>query len=96
MKVKDIKRKQKLCYIGILPCCRIADIVYQVRQVQLSSGRCVLCVWVSRDPDDAVTDGGNCMTLTSSFNSTVDNSLGQVILLISLTSQLSGNNLDLF
>ncbi|PNF14942.1 hypothetical protein B7P43_G01558 [Cryptotermes secundus] len=58
------------------------DIVYRVRGVVLSCGRCVYCVWVSRDPEEMGEGGRYCggnLTLTSSFNSTVDNSLGQAI-----------------
>ena len=57
------------------------DIVYRVRGVALSCGRLVYCVWVSRDPEEMGEGGRYCggnLTLTSSFNSTVDNSLGQV------------------
>ncbi|KAK7861668.1 hypothetical protein R5R35_005350 [Gryllus longicercus] len=58
------------------------DIVYRVRGVVLSSGRVVYCVWVSRDPEEVAEGGragGGNLTLTSSFNSTIDNSLGQAI-----------------
>ncbi|PSN52338.1 hypothetical protein C0J52_11417 [Blattella germanica] len=58
------------------------DIVYRVRGVALSCGRLVYCVWVSRDPEEMGEGGRYCggnLTLTSSFNSTVDNSLGQAI-----------------
>jgi PAS domain-containing serine/threonine kinase len=61
-----------------------ADIVYRVRGVMLSCGKLVYCVWVSRDPEEMGEGGRYCggnLTLTSSFNSTVDNSLGQVKLL---------------
>ena len=58
-----------------------SDIVYRVRGVALSCGRLVYCVWVSRDPEEMGEGGRHCggnLTLTSSLNSTVDNSLGQV------------------
>lgn len=58
-----------------------SDIVYRVRGMALSCGRLVYCVWVSRDPEEMGEGGRYCggnLTLTSSFNSTVDNSLGQV------------------
>ncbi|XP_068085180.1 PAS domain-containing serine/threonine-protein kinase [Anabrus simplex] len=58
------------------------DVLYRVRGIILSSGRTVYCVWVSRDPEELGEGGRNCagnLTLTSSFNSTVDNSLGQAI-----------------
>ncbi|XP_021932222.1 PAS domain-containing serine/threonine-protein kinase isoform X4 [Zootermopsis nevadensis] len=58
------------------------DIVYRVRGMALSCGRLVYCVWVSRDPEEMGEGGRYCggnLTLTSSFNSTVDNSLGQAI-----------------
>ncbi|XP_069682889.1 PAS domain-containing serine/threonine-protein kinase isoform X2 [Periplaneta americana] len=58
------------------------DIVYRVRGVALACGRLVYCVWVSRDPEEIGEGGRYCggnLTLTSSFNSTIDNSLGQAI-----------------
>ncbi|XP_049954466.1 PAS domain-containing serine/threonine-protein kinase isoform X2 [Schistocerca serialis cubense] len=57
------------------------DIVYRVRAVVLVCGRLVYCVWISRDPEEIAEGGRTCgnLTLTSSFNSTVDNSLGQAI-----------------
>jgi PAS domain-containing serine/threonine kinase len=62
-----------------------SDIVYRVRGMALSCGRLVFCVWVLRDPEEMVEGGQYCggnLTLTSSFNSTVDNSLGQVKLVL--------------
>jgi PAS domain-containing serine/threonine kinase len=62
-----------------------SDIVYRVRGMVLSCGRLVYCVWVSRDPEEMGEGGRYCggnLTLTSSFNSTVDNSLGQVKLVL--------------
>lgn len=56
-----------------------SDITYQVRKVCLATGKMVYCVWVTRDSDE-LEAGKNCcsVTLASSVNSTVDNSLGQV------------------
>ncbi|XP_033726773.1 PAS domain-containing serine/threonine-protein kinase-like [Pecten maximus] len=56
-------------------------IIFQVKQVQTEGGEHVYCLWVSRDPGDHPDPlhSYTNLTLASSFNSTLDQSVGECL-----------------
>ncbi|XP_021379367.1 PAS domain-containing serine/threonine-protein kinase-like isoform X2 [Mizuhopecten yessoensis] len=56
-------------------------IIFQVKRVQMEGGQFVYCLWVSRDPEDHpdTSHSYTNLTLASSFNSTMDRSVGECL-----------------
>ncbi|ESO85347.1 hypothetical protein LOTGIDRAFT_130545, partial [Lottia gigantea] len=55
---------------------------FQIKRVELGDGSSMFCMWISRDPHEPGEGGRSCasLTLASSFNSTIDQSLASLSL----------------